>query len=138
MRALQGVSVATVFIAAVVIVQAAPSQAASGVRLTCFGKAATIVGTPGPDTLGGGPEDVVLGLGGDDQLAGGTVCGGAGNDSINGKTGEGSSLDGGEGDDTLRGDAGRYDVLLGGPGNDYLPTRPTSTTRTGPTRAPTA
>lgn len=120
MRLFRGLEVVTVSVAAVVLAQAAPSHAASTTRLTCFGKAATIVGTPGPDILGGGPEDVVLGLGGDDQLAGGTVCGGAGNDSINGKTGEGSSLDGGEGDDTLRGDAGRYDVLLGGPGNDYV------------------
>ena len=119
MRVVGGVSVATVFVASVVLVQAAPSQAASGLRLKCFGKAATIVGTPGPDILTGGPTDVVVGLGGNDSLSGGTVCGGVGNDSLWGLR-EGSSLDGGDGDDTLRGDCGPSDVMLGGAGNDYV------------------
>lgn len=86
----------------------------------CFGKPATLVGTPGPDDLAGGPEDVVVGLGGNDSLGGGTVCGGAGDDSLYGSWRVSSNLDGGDGDDILRGGLGASDVLLGGAGNDYL------------------
>jgi Ca2+-binding RTX toxin-like protein len=121
MRALRGVAVVTVSVAALLLARAAPSQAASEPRPTCFGKAATIVGTPGPDWLDGGPDDVVVGLGGDDILFGGTVCGGVGNDSLTtGAYSLSNQLDGGDGDDIIRGEAGATDLLLGGAGNDYL------------------
>lgn len=120
MRALRGVAVVAVVFAALVLAQAPPVQAAHGPRLTCFGKAATIVGTPGPDHLVGGAEDVVVGLGGDDELSGSTVCGGVGNDSLWGPSSLGNHLDGGDGDDIIRAEFGSSDVLLGGAGNDFV------------------
>jgi Ca2+-binding RTX toxin-like protein len=76
----------------------------------CAGKQATIVGTPGPDTLKGtAAADVIAGLGGNDTVTGlggnDTICGGAGNDT----------LTGGPGNDTLNGGPG-VDRLSGGPG----------------------
>lgn len=80
--------------------------------VTCDGRAATIVGTDGPDVLRGtsGPDviaaldgpNVVDGMGGDD-----TICGGDGSDVLRGGTG----------DDTLIGGSGR-DVASGGQGTD--------------------
>lgn len=55
-------------------------------------------------TIGGSPDDVIWGLGG--------------NDTINGKSGN-DWLDGGDGDDQILGGDGA-DVLIGGPGNDIL------------------
>src|SRR6266487_454263 len=54
---------------------------------TCFGKPATVVGTPGKDHLKTGPgNDVVAGLGGNDFIGTGSgndlVCGGSGDDLI--------------------------------------------------------
>ena len=84
--------------------------------LTCDGRAATIVGTAGPDRLvgtpgpdvivAGGGDDLVVGMGGDD-----VICGGAGNDS----------LQGGEGNDRLFGQGGT-DQCVGGPGVDVAAT----------------
>src|SRR5262249_61789201 len=80
---------------------------------TCFGAAATIVGTqgddqiigtPGPDvivTLGGG--DSVIGLGGDDR-----ICLGDGNDIVLPGAGN-DMIDGGPGDS----DGGTYDDATG-------------------------
>jgi Ca2+-binding RTX toxin-like protein len=80
----------------------------------CAGKASTIVGTQGNDTLKGTPAaDVISGLGGKDKIKGlagsDVVCGGAGKDT----------LLGGKGKDLLRGEAGK-DKLKGGPGKDKL------------------
>ena len=89
----------------------APAAAAEP---TCFGEAATIVGTPDSDVLVGtsGP-DVIVGLGGDDVIEGrggnDVLCGGTGADGLVGSTG----------DDALSGDLGD-DVLSGGSGNDLL------------------
>jgi hypothetical protein len=89
----------------------APAAAAEP---TCFGEAATIVGTPDADVLAGtsGP-DVIVGLGGDDVMQGrggnDVMCGGAGADGLVGSTG----------DDALSGDLGD-DVLNGGSGDDRL------------------
>ena len=48
---------------------AAPSAQAAAPE--CFGRRATIVGTPGPDSLTGTPgPDVIVGLGGADNIAG--------------------------------------------------------------------
>lgn len=79
--------------------EVAPGQA------TCRGEKATIVGTPGDDTLEGtaGP-DMIAGLGGNDEIRGG---GGL------------DYLCGGDGIDDLFGDAAR-DSLVGGPGDDHL------------------
>jgi Ca2+-binding RTX toxin-like protein len=92
----------------------APAASKTVAAARCQGLKATIVGTPGPDTLKGTPgRDVIAGLGGNDTITGlggnDTVCGGAGNDTIAG----------GPGDDTLAGEAGN-DTLTGGPGNDTL------------------
>jgi hypothetical protein len=95
----------------------APATAAAGpgqARVRCAGRAATIVGTVGPDALQGTPgPDVIAGLGGNDTITGlggnDTVCGGGGNDTIAG----------GAGNDTLAGEAGN-DTLAGGPGSDRL------------------
>ena len=102
-----------------------PAPAARAVALvTCAGKTATIVGTPGRDRLIGtsGP-DVIAGLGGNDLIDGrggnDVLCGGPGGDTIKG----------GPGDDRLvsglpaanNGDHfGPADELEGGRGDDKL------------------
>ena len=88
---------------------------------TCGGRAATQVGTGGPDTLVGTPggdvikakagNDVIRGLQGND-----IVCAGGGKDTLKGAAGN-DRLKGGAGRDLLRG-AGGSDDLLGGPGRD--------------------
>lgn len=71
----------------------------------CRGRAATVVGTSGPDVLEGtGGFDVIAALGGDDTIRGG---------------GGGDFLCGGDGIDHLFGDAGK-DSLVGGTGDDAL------------------
>jgi Ca2+-binding RTX toxin-like protein len=80
---------------------------------TCFGAAATIVGTEGKDAIIGtaGP-DVIVTLGGDDSVVAGAgndrVCTGAGNDAVLGEQGD-DSIDEGAGS----GDAVYY---FGSPG----------------------
>ena len=72
---------------------------------TCLNRKATIVGTPGNDTLRGTSKaDVIVGLGGHDSITGrggsDYICGGGGRDVID--AGDGSdSLSGGAGDDRL-------------------------------------
>lgn len=89
----------------------------------CFGREATILGTPAGETLTGTPgPDVIIGLGGDDVIYGlggaDRICGGDGNDTIDGGPGN-DRIQGGPGNDSLIGGLGR-DVLKGGPGNDNL------------------
>ncbi len=89
----------------------------------CAGKAATIVGTAGPDTLQGtGRTDVIVGRGGNDTIFGlggaDRICGGRGDDTLKGGNGP-DRLVGGPGDDILWGEAGN-DQLAGGPGRDSL------------------
>jgi hypothetical protein len=99
---------------------------------TCDGNAATIVGTPGDDSLVGTPgADVIVGLGGDDTITGGggndTICGNAGNDHIQGGGGKDTvqggagkdKIDLGSGKDQATGDAGK-DKIVGGGGNDTI------------------
>jgi Ca2+-binding RTX toxin-like protein len=81
--------------------------------------AGTIVGTPGPNRLSGGPaDDFIFGLGGNDTISGGggndEVCSGKGNDTLIGGLGDDTLL-GGEGKDNIRGDGGddRLEGLLG-------------------------
>ncbi len=110
----------------------------------CQGRAATISGTSGPDTLyGSNGVDVISGLGGDDTIVGrqgqDVICGGAGVDTVSyagqytpvtayvGETdpnsgvsdliaGDVENLDGGSGPDVLVGPG----VLHGGDGADIL------------------
>jgi uncharacterized repeat protein (TIGR01451 family) len=106
---------------------------------TCLGKAATLVGTLGNDTLTGTDKpdvivalagnDQVLGLGGKDLICAGggadvvdagprpdRVSGGSGPDRLLGRGG-GDELRGKAGRDRLRGNAGN-DLLAGGRGRD--------------------
>jgi hypothetical protein len=101
----------------------------------------TVTGTPGNDTLRGGPDAVVCGGGGndtirakagakitvhggdgEDNIVGGwkndVLNGGAGNDRITGGIGS-DTIDGGAGDDNLNGGAGN-DKLSGGDGDDRI------------------
>src|ERR671919_354599 len=112
-----------------------PAAPASAVP-TCFGKAATIVGTnrdPGkPVELNGTPRnDVIVGLQGWDLIDGrgenDLICGGggddyikagAGNDKVRGEGGL-DTISGQGGDDRIWG-GGNTDGLLGGPGDDRL------------------
>ena len=89
----------------------------------CDGKPATIVGTPGRDTLRGARRaDVIVALAGKDKITAvkgnDTVCGGAGNDTISGGPGR-DRLFGGPGNDRLTGGAGR-DTCLGGRGHNRV------------------
>ena len=91
-----------------------PAAAAPGAPVTCYGRAATIVGTEGPETLTGtGGSDVIAGLGGNDVVNGGSgkdfICAGAGADTV----------DGGPGLDNIEASDGN-DALTGGAGADYV------------------
>jgi Ca2+-binding RTX toxin-like protein len=102
---------------------ATDARTAPTVAARCAGLKATIVGTPGPESLQGTPgADVIAGLGGNDTITGlggnDIVCGGSGNDSIVGGPGN-DRLFGEAGDDTLAGGPGN-DTLVGGPGLDRL------------------
>jgi Ca2+-binding RTX toxin-like protein len=92
---------------------------------TCFGLAATIVGTEGNDAdagaLRGTPgDDVIVGLGGQDEIDGfggnDRICGDAGGDIVNGSSGD-DMIDGGPDLDLVEGSAGN-DTLVGGDGVD--------------------
>jgi Ca2+-binding RTX toxin-like protein len=106
------------------------------VGITAYGESQTLVGTNYADTFGvsawaldPAAGALLMGLGGDDSLAGGdgddtllggvggdTLIGGAGEDVLKGEDGD-DALDGGVGNDTLLGGIGN-DTLLGGAGND--------------------
>jgi hypothetical protein len=92
---------------ALVRAQDGNSAAAQKPAPLCFGKRATIVGTPRSEGMSGTRRtDVIVGLGGSDRIVarGGNdlVCGGAGNDQLQGQEGS-DRLDGGPGSDTCRG-----------------------------------
>ena len=77
----------------------------------CAGKPATIIGTPGADTLRGTKRaDVIVALGGDDRVTGAgrgdVVCGGPGRDRLSGGAGRDRCI-GGAGRDRSRGCEGR-------------------------------
>lgn len=110
----------------------APVSSAGGESLECFGKSPTIVGTPGDDVLIGREDtaDVIMGLGGNDQIQGSEdlnastapsdrLCGGSGSDQIEGGVGE-DRIQGGAGHDDVDGSY-NYDIITqGGPGNDRV------------------
>lgn len=77
----------------------------------CGGKFATIVGSPGKDTLPGtNGADVIVALGGKDTVKGkggkDVICGGAGNDILSGGGGKDTIIPG-KGKDRVNGGAGR-------------------------------
>jgi uncharacterized repeat protein (TIGR01451 family) len=85
-----------------------------GAKPTCAGLEATIVGTPGDDTISGTKgRDVIVAGAGVDSIRGiggpDVVCANGGRDAVRG----------GGGDDVLKGGAGA-DRLTGGLGNDAL------------------
>jgi Ca2+-binding RTX toxin-like protein len=98
----------------------------------CGGRAATEIGTAGPDNLRGtagrdvivarGGKDIIAALGGNDLVCAGgegdTVRGGNGKDRLLGQAGNDRLL-GQAGNDSLAGGSGS-DTLLGGPGLDAL------------------
>ncbi len=110
---------ALVFLLASLLAAAVPSAEEEDPR--CHGRRATIVGTPGDDTLQGTPErDVIWGGDGDDTILGSLgndlLCGGPGTDLVHGGRGN-DVVDGGAGDDDrVIGDLGD-DKLTGGPGD---------------------
>lgn len=90
-----GIVIATVALAVALVAQ--PVRAAP----TCFGRAATIVGTGDADDLvGTAASDVIVGRGGDDRIVGrggpDYICAGGGNDAVSG----------GGGNDRMSGDLG--------------------------------
>jgi Ca2+-binding RTX toxin-like protein len=102
----------------------------------CFGKPATIVGTPRADSIVGTTgDDVIYALGGADSVLGDPlddegfpssgygddlICGGQGADFITGTAGD-DRVDGGKGNDTLGGKwEGGSDVLVGNAGDDTI------------------
>src|SRR4051794_3618454 len=117
-------------------------------RPKCFGKAATIVGSNGPNTISGTPHnDVIVTLGGNDTVKTPSgpknqgkdiICTGPGNDEIVGN-GDSEKFSGGPGDDLIKsgnganlvvgdnanpsgnesGKTGRDD-LIGGRGGDFI------------------
>jgi uncharacterized repeat protein (TIGR01451 family) len=94
-----------------------------GPAATCAGETATIVGTPGADTLTGTDQrDVIRALGGNDRIFGlegrDIICGGRGTDVIKGH-GASDRVKGGPDDDRIRGKEGN-DRLAGNGGNDNI------------------
>ena len=118
-------------LAVVLLAQAPLAQSQEGP--TCRNKAATIVGTAGPDQISGTADRDVIYAGAGDDVVGGAakgdlICGGPGNDVISGGTG-GDALFGGDGSDLLHGNrgndrvfggAGERDVALGDLGDDRV------------------
>ncbi|MCP3974413.1 MAG: peptidoglycan DD-metalloendopeptidase family protein [bacterium] len=100
-----------------------PTSVEAAALVMCGGEPATIVGTPGDETIEGtsGP-DVISGRGGDDVIRGlegdDVICGGAGRDVLRGGPGDDVVFGGGS-PDRLRGGAG-HDVIYGGGGDDEL------------------
>jgi hypothetical protein len=108
-RCVGAVLVQLAVIAMAATLAAAPPAGARH-RPTCFGKAATIVGTNGPNHISGTPhKDVIVALGGRDVIkapkgpknkGNDVICAGGGNDYVKGGT-----------DD---------EKISGGPGKDYI------------------
>ncbi len=116
-RTMSAVLVATIL----VVVPQAMARAED--PLQCGGKDATIVGTEGDDVIRAVGAEIIVGLGGNDDisLADATqarICGGPGHDTIV-LSGEWSWASGGEGEDTITA-LGRYARAQGDDGNDVL------------------
>lgn len=104
------------------LIFAQPQAAAA--KTMCYGRPATIVGTPGNDELQGERDrrNVIAGLGGRDKIKGlnlnDVICGGSGRDIIDGGLGSDKIL-GGRDDDVLEGEDGN-DLVAGEAGDDGL------------------
>ncbi|MDX6441213.1 MAG: hypothetical protein QOE43_942 [Gaiellaceae bacterium] len=112
------------------VVLSAPSDAISAAPPHVRGR--RIVGTSKGEYLaGGGHDDVIFGLGGNDTLLGGAgddrIYGGSGNDVITGGAGA-DHLYGGRGSDTILAADGERDIIDCGPGNDRAVVDPVDTT----------
>jgi len=102
------------------VVESNPSETISGTPPHVRGR--RIVGTAESEYLaGGGHDDIIFGLGGNDTLLGGAgddrIYGGPGNDVITGGSGE-DHLYGGPGSDTIYAADGEHDIIDCGPGRD--------------------
>jgi Ca2+-binding RTX toxin-like protein len=91
---------------------------------TCFGKTATIIGTPQSEVIRGTSDpDVIVSLAGNDGVLSRQgddyVCSGAGNDTIHGAEGF-NRMDGGGGHDWIDGRRGPGNIVRGGDGPDHL------------------
>jgi Ca2+-binding RTX toxin-like protein len=100
-----------------VVALLAPSGVAARGGPTCFGRAATKVGTAGRDEIDGTAHtDVIVTRGGNDEIhgrgGGDFICGGRGADHLEGNVGN-DHLNGGRGADVLDGGAGT-DVCISG------------------------
>jgi Ca2+-binding RTX toxin-like protein len=118
-----GVALATCALLVAPLTSSASSAAGLAARVTCHGRVATIVGTPGDDFLRGTKRaDVIAGQGGDDGIRGGggndVICGGAGLDDIRGGNGDNRLL-GGAGNDAIRARGGN-DFIAGNDGKDFI------------------
>jgi Ca2+-binding RTX toxin-like protein len=92
-------------------------------EVSCRGKTATILGTPGDDVILGTPgDDIIVTRDGNDTIWAGdgndTICGGNGDDNVYGGNGD-DHITGGDGNDLLLGNDGR-DTITGGNGNDRI------------------
>jgi len=101
------------FVLSAVVLGGIVSMSYGEEHTTCFGKEATMIGTPGNDIMIGTEfDDVILGLGGQDVIRGmegnDTICGGSGFDKIFGGTG----------DDIILTSIGDSNGISGGEGND--------------------
>jgi Ca2+-binding RTX toxin-like protein len=121
--ALATAALAVLSLGALSLSPAAPAARAAA-PVMCQGEVATIVGTPGDDTLTGTTApDVIAGLGGDDTIESGggfdRICGGQGADTISADPASTNYvfLDGGRGDDHLT-SAVHFAHFDGGPGDD--------------------
>jgi Ca2+-binding RTX toxin-like protein len=107
-------------VAVAVAVSGLPVAGVTSAPPRCVGKAATIVGTSGVDTIRGtsGPDVIVGGGGGADGRRGDTIYGLGGDDLIcdNATQPVLSDLRGGSGNDTVRASG----IMRGGPGHDIL------------------
>jgi hypothetical protein len=116
-------SVAALGLCVLVVLSVAPIAPSAAPQHRCFGKRATIVGTPHRDRIVGTPgDDVIWGGSGDDRIDGGDgndrICGGTGNDRLIDGAGA-DRVGGGGGDDVLRPASGN-DALRGGRGLDRI------------------
>jgi hypothetical protein len=116
-----GFTLATLAALCLLSLTAFPAAGHADTTPTCFGRPATIVGTPGNDQLAGtASPDVIVALGGDDKIGGAggddLICAGPGADLVSAEGGS-DRVSGGPGDDQLLGGNGR-DRLDGGTGTD--------------------
>jgi Ca2+-binding RTX toxin-like protein len=127
----------TVFASVCLMTVIVPVAGHAATVFPCFGKKATIVGTPGNDVIvGTHGVDVIRGLGGNDKIyAGGRrdyICGGRGADRIHGDKASPTNyghvgndrMSGGRGDDRLMGEGmgswGTGDIFVADPGDDHI------------------